>query len=39
MKINFTNVDSFTKVTWSPQNSDLQLLHFDIQQKCMQRVS
>ena len=38
-KICFTNIISFTKVTWSSENSDLQLLQFDIPSKCMNRVS
>ena len=35
----FTNVNSFTKITRWLQNSGLQLLQFDIRQKCRQRVS
>ena len=38
-KTYFTNVISFTKFTWISQNSDLQLLQFDIRSKCMYRVS
>ena len=37
MSLEKTN--SFTKVTSPSQNSDLQLLQFDIRSKCMYRVS
>ena len=37
--IYFRNVNSFTKVTRSLQNSDLQLLHIDIQKKYKELVS
>ena len=37
-KIYFTNINSFTKVTWLLQNKYLQLLQFNIGQKGRQRV-
>ena len=39
VKIYFTNIVSFTKVTCPFQNSDLQFLQFDIRSKCMYPVS
>ena len=39
VKMHFTKRNSFTKVTWWLQNSDLPLLQFDVRQKCGQRVS
>ena len=38
VKIYFTNINSFTKVTWLLQNKYLQLLQFNIGQKGRQRV-
>ena len=39
LKMSFEKTNSFTKVKWSFQNSDLKLLQFDIRSKCMYRVS
>ena len=39
VKIYFVNIISFTKVMQTLQNSELQLLQFDIRHKCRQRVS
>ena len=38
VKIYFTNINSFTKITWLLQNKDLQLLQFNVGQKWRQLV-